>query len=86
MKESKEWRDRIVLLGDFKEAERDKCGVGREVQQELIILTVSYSFAHKALKAMLTKDLHQFTSADDFSLGAWQSQAKEDEKKAEEEH
>lgn len=83
---SKEWRDRIVLLEDCKEDERDKGGIGREVQQKLIILTVSYSFAHKALKAMPTKDLHQFTSGDVFCLCAWQSQAKEDEKIADEEH
>lgn len=50
---SKEWWDSVVQLEDYKEAEKDKGGMGREVQGELIILTVSYSFAHEALKVML---------------------------------
>lgn len=72
--------------GGLQEAEKDKGGMGREVQGELIILTVSYSFAHEALKAVVAEDLHQLTSGNISSLGAWQSQAKEDKKKAEEEN
>jgi len=86
MVKSKDWRDRTVLLEGCKEAERDKGGIGGEVQWELIILTVSYGCALEALKAMLTQDLHQLTSGDDFSLSAWHSQAEEGQKKAEEEH
>lgn len=51
---SKKWRDRIVLLEDQKEVERHKDGTGREVLWQLIILTVSNSFAHEALKAIPT--------------------------------
>lgn len=53
---------------------------------QLIILTVSNSFAHEALKAILTQDLHHLTSGNYSSLGAWQSQTKESKKKAKEEH
>lgn len=83
---SKKWRDRIVLLEDEKEVERDKGGTGREVLWQPIILTVSNSCALEALKAILTQDPHHLTSGNYFSLGAWQSQAKENKKKAEEEH
>lgn len=51
---SKKWRDRIVLLEDEKEVERDKGGTGREVLWQPIILTVSNSCALEALKAILT--------------------------------
>ena len=49
MVKSKDWRDRTVLLEGCKEAERDKGGIGGEVQWELIILTVSYGRALEAL-------------------------------------
>lgn len=51
---SKKQRDRVGLLEDQKEVERDKGGTGREVLWQLLILTVSNSCALKALNAILT--------------------------------